>query len=69
MQQRDASRVPQVLPFRPPDNSPFKRHLTHKALLCFFYTITYFSLHCQNAKRIAKWNKLKILGNNASGYG
>ena len=23
------------IPFRPPDNSPFKRHLTHRILLCF----------------------------------
>ena len=23
-------------PFRPPNNSPFQRHLTHCALLCFF---------------------------------
>ena len=48
LQQRDAATIPQgdFRPFRPLNNSPSQRHLTHCDLLCFFlfYCITLLRL-------------------------
>lgn len=46
--QRDAKAAPQeALSFRPPDNSPFRRHFTRGFLLCLYAYSTRFAWECQ----------------------
>lgn len=46
--QRDAKAAPQeALSFRPPDNSPFRRHFTRGFLLCLYVYSTRFAWECQ----------------------
>lgn len=46
--QRDAKAAPQeALSFRPPDNSPFRRHFTRGFLLCLYVYSTRLAWECQ----------------------